>query len=204
MTNIDLQIENLVDDLLDKGVTAENVASAMNSINVEIQSKLLTRTAEKIEEHRLEKEAEQRPAEIRHLKRKMDSVYQNELYKRQSKAAIPDASEMLRKPASWREHVDVFGGDFSFVMKLAQRTLESPFPNSFIQFVADLRGTPFSVIEEYLFEPAGILQAEYSSTMKPTAPQKEIFSEALERSTVPEHLKQEWLEEALKLSEQGR
>jgi hypothetical protein len=200
MTNIDLQIENLVDDLLDKGVTAENVATAMNSIGVEIQPKLLARIAEKIEERRLEEEAERNPVDIRRLKSKMDSVYQNELYKSQIETKSQDAAKLLSQPAVWSKFVPVFGGDFAFVMKLAQRTLEAPFPKSFVQFLADIWGTSFFEVEQFLSGSARAIRAEYSSKTKPKTLQKENFVEALERSTVPEHLKQEWLKDARKIS----
>ena len=204
MTNIDLKIENLVDDLLDKGVTAENVATAVNSIEVDIQPKLLERIAEKIEERRLEEEAERNPVDIRRLKSKMDSVYQNELYKRQVETKSQDGATLLRQPSAWRKIVPVLGGDFAFVMKLAQRTLEAPFPPSFVQFLADIWGTPFLEVEQFLAGSARAIQAEYSSKTKPKSLKKESFAEALKRSSVPEHLKQEWLEDARKLSEQGR
>ncbi|MBO9461163.1 hypothetical protein [Labrenzia sp. R5_0] len=204
MTSTDLQIENLVDDLLDKGVTAENVALAINSIKAEIQPKLLARIAEKIEERRLEEEAQQHPDDIRHLKSKMDSIYQNELYKRQIETKSQDGTNLLRQPSAWKQMVPIFGGDFAFVMKLAQRTLEAPFPRSFVQFLADNWGTSFPEVEQFLSGSARTIQAEYSSRTKPKSPHKENFVDALERSSVPEHLKQEWLEDARKLSKQGR
>ncbi|WP_286828325.1 MULTISPECIES: hypothetical protein [Kordiimonas] len=204
MKNVDLKIENLVDELLDQGVSAENVAVAMHSIKTADQPKLLARIAEKIEEQRLEEEAEKRSVDIRHLKSKMDSIYQNELYKRQLETKSQDGAEFLRQPAVWKKFVPVFGGDFAFVMKLAQRTLEAPFPKSFVQFLADLWGTSFLAVEQYLAGSAGVMPAEYSSKAKPKTRQKENFVEALERSSVPERLKQEWLDDARKLSEQGR
>lgn len=201
MIDQNIEIEDVVDELLEKGINANDMASAVNLIGLEASPKLLARIADKIEERRLEKESALRPTDIRHLKGKMDSIYQNELHKRKSKTVNSDVLERLRIPASWKAYVSVFGGDFSFVMKLAQRTLEPPFPKSFVQFLADLWGVTFLAMEEYLADSVGVIQAEYSSRTKPKAPQKENFTDALERSTIPMHLKQEWLEDVLRLKD---
>lgn len=193
MTDIDLKLENIVDELMERGISVDHVATAVEEVGIKVGPKLLAKIASRLREKRLEDGIERDPGDTAQLKGKIDSIYQNELFKRQARDLEENATNDLNQTSSWQQYESAFGGDLSFLLKIAQRTLAPPFPRSFIQYVADLRGATYRTVSDYLIAPPQQLAAEHSARRKPDIPTKESFYEALERSSVPEPLKQRWL-----------
>lgn len=192
MTKVDMKIEDLLDNLLDEGISVDGLAQAVEEVGVGASHKLLARLSTKMEERRIEREAFEQSEDFSNIIGKLESTYHNELFNRQSSERREVESSSLYKISNWNRFVPVFGDDFAFVLKLAQRTVKPPFPSAFIQFIADLWGESVRATHDYFSLPSEFAHSEYSARTKPVLTEKESFKEALENSSVPDLLKEQW------------